>query len=217
MEDINKTIKIKDQNPIIWVNKIFILIDAGRLGNAKNTLRIAQSRFPGNKKILGAESALDFAENTQQQQKMLGSVEEKLEDVKKEIPPTNEQLKKLKGELNKVKNQIEEDKIKIVEFLGIFAGIIAFIVSGITIMKDYSLFGSLVLMLGLALSLITFVLTIDIISLSRFYNNNQKTNPTTKIKLVALGLVFVMLLLLLALAFFIEPQEYFIDNISNLF
>ena len=67
---------------------------------------------------------------------------------------------------------------------------------------------SLVLMLALAVSLILFVLAIDVIILSRFYRKSQNTvNNVAKMKYVLLGAVFVMIIVLILLAFMIDHPD----------
>ncbi len=193
LSDINKAINIKTE-PVYLANKIFILIDAGRLEDAKNTLLGVPWRFRGDKSIIAAEASLEFSERMKEK-----------ESVSKEIDEKNRLLEE---KLKDTQRQIEENKIKIVEFLGIFAGIIAFIVSGITIMKDHSLFESLILMFGLALSLILFVLVIDVIVLSRFYDGERKTGSNiAKKKYLFLRVIIATLLSLIIIAGLIEHPD----------
>jgi len=211
LEDINEAIEIEDRNPVFWANKIYILKDKNPI-DAKNTLRLAQTRFPGNKHILAAEAALEFSEKTKQQKKLSEEIDKKYAILEKELTQTKKQLEDSKKEDATYRKQmmslIEENKIKIVEFLGIFAGIIAFIVSGITIMKDHSLFESLILMFGLALSLISFVLAIDVIVLSRFYDGERKTETNAiKKKYLFLRVIIATFLTLIIIAGLIEHPD----------
>ena len=212
LKDINEAIEIESQNPQLLANKIFILMNAGRLGDAKKTLLGVPWRLRGDKSIIAAQAALEFSEKTKQQKKLSEEIDKKYAILDEKLTETEKQREKSKEEDVAFRKQmmslIEENKIKIVEFLGIFAGIIAFIVSGITIMKDHSLFESLILMFGLALSLISFVLAIDVIVLSRFYDGERKTgNKVTEMKFRVLFVVIVMLVVLIYVAFRIASPD----------
>ena len=103
---------------------------------------------------------------------------------------------------------VEENKIKTVEFLGIFAGIIAFILSGIGIIRDHNLFDSLVLMLALALSLILFVLAIDVIAINRFsYTDKNVRQNITRIKFVILAVVILIFIFILYFAYMLDHPD----------
>ncbi|MBN2095702.1 MAG: tetratricopeptide repeat protein [Candidatus Aenigmarchaeota archaeon] len=159
LEEINLAVEGETKSPVFLGNKVHILLGLGKLKTAKETLSEALRYAPENEFLLKTKDVLKNAESLENTSRIIN---ERLEEREKKL---NEKIETAKEELNK---KIEAGNVKLVEFLGVFAAIIAFILSSINILStDLSLCERLILIVGLGSVLVLFILLIEILICER--------------------------------------------------
>ncbi|MCK5233922.1 MAG: hypothetical protein KAJ91_03835 [Candidatus Aenigmarchaeota archaeon] len=153
LEEIKKAIKIEPNNAKYIITKAIILLKLGKYEPAIKDIEKAIEIEPENPNYISMLNTVGL-----QQQ-----INEQFKESKKETESIKKQSEEFKGAINKLKDDIQNNKIKIIEFLGIFAAIISFTLAAVTITKSHSLPNSLIIISGLGLALVAFVLAIDVI------------------------------------------------------
>jgi Mn2+/Fe2+ NRAMP family transporter len=102
-------------------------------------------------------------------------------------------MKSLEEQFEKnINHALDSDRKRIIEILGFFSAIIAFILSTVSIGKNYKYIEALNFMLGLGIILVLFALT-----MSLFFNRNEKKLLYKDYKFWILIIALIAMLLLI--------------------
>ena len=191
IEDIEKASEIEPENPT-YISML-------------TTLRLQQQikeQFKESKKEIedikkqSEVSKKDIEYTKKQSKKDTEDINKQSKESRKEINILKDDLEKntndqeeINEDIKQINENLQDNKVKIIEFLGIFTAIISFTVVAMTTTKSHSLPNSLIIIFGLGLTLIAFVLAIDAI-----ISNKPKKNAIKYLILIIFAILAIILI-----------------------
>lgn len=123
----------------------------------------------------------------------------KQSELEKKHKKLNEEYGKLKIEQDELAGNFEKNKVRLVETLGLFAAIIAFVIAGIVGLQGLTAAGIAISITGLTAGLVVLVTLINIFTSSKKYIWG---------KVAVLGIAFLILIAWLVVTVFFKPAIF---------